>query len=90
MNRVVILGKVVNISKIHFDYIDKLKVYFNIYIDDLNGNKFKAKLSEKYISTDEIDRIYKKDSIGKYVCIEGFATIKERLAIVYCYNVYIL
>ncbi len=90
MNKVVILGKVVNISKIHFDYIDKLKVYFNIYIDDLNGNKFKVILSEKYIFADEIDRIYKKVSAGKYVCIEGFTTVKQNLGALYCYNVYIL
>ena len=42
MNNVIILGGVIDVSKLHFDYADKLKAYFNILIDDYSGNVFKV------------------------------------------------
>lgn len=75
MNNVIILGKVISKSIIHFDYLDKLKVYFSIRI--LEGSDiFDVVLSEKHIEIQSLNNVYRLIDIGGIVCANG-SIIKE-------------
>lgn len=47
MNRIYILGEVLSVSKMRFDYYNKLKAYFKFSILDMHGNVFECVVQEK-------------------------------------------
>lgn len=47
MNRIYILGEVLSVSEVHFDYYNKFKAYFKFSILDMYGNVFECVVQEK-------------------------------------------
>jgi len=70
VNNIIVLGKVISKSSIHFDYLDKLKAYFKINILE-NGNLFEVIVSEKYIGIDAVNEIYNKVLVNAVICVYG-------------------
>lgn len=76
MNNVIILGKVLSKSSIHFDYLDKVKVYFSIRVLE-SSNIFEIVLSEGYIDIQRLNIVYKMINIGCIVCAYGSITKED-------------
>ena len=47
MNRIYILGEILSVSQMHFDYYNKLKAYFKFSVSDMYGNVFEWVVLEK-------------------------------------------
>ena len=58
MNRVYILGEVLSVSKVHFDYYNKLKAYFKFSISDMCGNEFLCIVQEKNVKNITFEKTY--------------------------------
>ena len=87
MNNIIILGKIVKKSYIHFDYNNKLKSYFKIYISE-NNNIFKCIILEKELGIDIIDLWYKKYSVNDIICVCGKIILYKDKYLVLCEKIY--
>lgn len=90
MNKVIILGKIMEKSKIHFNYMNKLEVYFYIFIDDFEKNTFKVMLNEKIMGIKQLNTCYSKIQQGKIVCIEGNIQNCNEKTTITCINIYMI
>ena len=88
MNNVIILGKVISKSIIHFDYLDKLKVYFKISVLEKN-NIFEVVISEKYIHTNFVNVMYNHIKIGNIICVGGNITRIKDNYLIMCNDLFI-
>ena len=82
MNRIYILGKIISKDKLHFNYLDKLKVYFSFEIKDLYGNLFRCVVEEKRV----------EDILGIYNSLKDFAYIvcTQEAGVYYLSDMYVL
>lgn len=62
MNRIYILGEVLSVSQMHFDYYNKLKIYFKFNILDMYDNVFECVVLEKKV---DVLRIFEMVNMKK-------------------------
>ena len=86
MNNVIILGKVISKSSIHFDYLDKLKAYFEIKVIEC-GNIFSVNISEKYLGVVLVGELYSNLCVDDIVCVYGSVLNNNYIV---CNEIYIL
>ena len=89
MNNIIVLGKVISKSSIHFDYFDKLKVYFYLTVVEEN-NTFKVVISEKHIDIDNIDILYKNISVNSNVSVNGILIKAENKYVIIGKDIYVI
>ena len=70
MNNVTIVGKVIEKSSIHFDYMNKLKTYFYLMVME-NNNIFKIIVSEKHMGIGNANMIYQSINSCNTICVYG-------------------
>ena len=86
MNNVIILGKVISKSVIHFDYLDKLKVYFKMEVREYD-NVFSVIVSEKYLGIYLINDLYSNVCVGDIVCVYGSLILEDNRYLILCSDI---
>jgi len=89
MNNVIIMGKVISKSKIHFDYKDKLKAYFYITAIE-NNNIFNVLVSEKYMKLFNIDTLYRNINLCNTICVYGNINKAGNKYYILCKEIYMI
>ena len=87
MNNCIILGKIVKKSDIHFDYLNKLKAWFEIYVFD-NANKFDIIISEQYMDISLVNKIYNSCNVWDMVCAHSKVILQEEKYTFLCCELY--
>ena len=89
MNNCIILGKIVKKSDMHFDYLNKLKAWFEINVFDCSSI-FNIVISEKYMDIFSTNRIYNSCNIGDMVYIYGKVIEQQKKYTILCTELYII